>query len=31
MTMWKTIGWLSLTCAIFIGELVFLAIVGFNE
>jgi len=28
--MWKTIGWLSLTCAIFISLLVTLAIIGLN-
>jgi hypothetical protein len=26
--MWTTIGWLSLACAIFIAELVGLAIIG---
>ena len=28
--MWKTIGWLTLTCAIFIGLLISLAIIGLN-
>ena len=28
--MWKTIGWLTLTCAIFISLLVTLAIIGLN-
>lgn len=26
--MWKTIGWLSLTCGVFIGMLITLGIVG---
>ena len=28
--MWKTIGWLTLTCGIFIGLLISLAIIGLN-
>lgn len=26
--MWKTIGWLSMACAVFIGMLITLAIIG---
>ncbi len=26
--MWKTIGWLTLTCAVFIGMLLTLSIIG---
>ena len=28
--MWKTIGWLSLTCGIFIALLISMAIMGLN-
>jgi hypothetical protein len=28
--MWNTIGWLSLVCAVFIGMLITLSIIGFN-
>jgi hypothetical protein len=28
--MWKTIGWLSLGCAIFIGMLVSLSLIGLS-
>ncbi len=28
--MWKTIGWLSLGCAIFIGMLVLLSLIGLS-
>ncbi len=28
--MWNTIGWLSLMCAVFIGMLITLSIIGFN-
>jgi hypothetical protein len=28
--MWRTIGWLSLTCATFIGLLISLAIIGLD-
>ena len=28
--MWNTIGWLSLMCAVFIGMLITLSIIGFK-
>ncbi len=28
--MWNTIGWLSLVCAVFIGMLITLSIIGFK-
>jgi len=29
--MWRTIGWLSLMCAVFIGLLISLSIIGFQS